>query len=123
MARQIAWFRPYASVRQVVHTVHGPLSLQLQAGWTADGDREVGPYLGADLKLADEDAWTPTFSVHAGVRVVGPSDTTLRLGLTAYHGIDDAGRRRPARESAIGLGLIVYGPRKLTAGCRFGGAG
>ncbi|MDP6931761.1 MAG: hypothetical protein QGG40_02550 [Myxococcota bacterium] len=97
------WFRPYAAVRSTVHTVSGETGSELRGGWTALGRGSLAPYHAFDVHGALQGDEIATVATQAGIRWSTRNGPSMRGGVTAHRGLDEAGKRAESREQYVGV--------------------
>ncbi len=103
-ARTLGPARLYASAWALVHSLPEASPFGASIGADVEGPWRVAPFGGVDLRVAQEDGWSPALGGAVGARLLeGPH--CLKLGFTARYGPEDTGKARPADEAWISFGL------------------
>ncbi len=105
-ARQLGPARVYASAWALLHTLPEAEPFGFSAGVEAEGPWRLAPYGAVDLRVAQEDGWTPAVGGQAGARLVARTHR-LRLGLAGRYGPEDTGKLRPGTEAWLGV-VLAY---------------
>ena len=112
VARSMAWFRPYLAAQWIVHSTDGGDGVTLQAGTSVDARSSPGLYAGLELQSRQEQDWALSGAAELGVQWF-ESGGGLQLGLCAYSGMDDAGKRAGKSEQYVGLSLGIRPPTSI----------
>jgi hypothetical protein len=103
-ARTLGPARAYVSAWALLHTLPAAAPFGVSAGLEAEGPWSLAPYGAVDVRLAQEDAWSPAVSGQLGARLLARTHR-MRLGAAARYGPDDTGKLRPATEAWVGVVL------------------
>ncbi|MDP2308310.1 MAG: DUF1207 domain-containing protein [Pseudomonadota bacterium] len=103
-ARTLGPARVYASAWALLHALPASEPFGFSGGAEIEGPWPLAPYAAVDLRIAQEDAWSPAVSGQAGGRLVMGTHR-LRLGASARVGPEDTGKLRPGEEAWVGVTL------------------
>lgn len=105
---QFHWLQPYAGLRWLVHSADGGAGGTILSGLIVQSDESPGWYGGLDVQSRQELNWAVSGSMELGIQWTSERGT-MQLGLCAYSGMDDTGKRIGAAKQYLGL-LFALGP-------------